>query len=159
MDAYVCSKFDIPNELYRVDYPGSQTTFSGTNGFSASNTSKVYGNKALAEFKQAVVNQFTWGCRDSLPFISLFSDRDHAENWGRKEPWRKHKGPNGDWSLHVIDTTKLKDAHQLFKLSDLLDKLNLNIPDFASQHIRGAFLCLHRVPIQAIVERRNPSEV
>jgi hypothetical protein len=96
-----------------------------------------------------------------LPFISLFSNREHAENWGRKEPWRGRKGPSrsGDWSLHVIDTTKLKDTNRLFELSDLVDELSLNMHDGAVQHILGAFLSLHHVPIEAVVERRNPNEV
>lgn len=37
--------------------------------------------------------------------------------------------------------------------------LDLEIPVAAGQHIRGAFLCLHRIPIEAIVETRNPGEV
>lgn len=51
MDTYVCSKFDIPNNLYRVNYPGSRTAFSTTEGFSASDTTKVYDANELAEFK------------------------------------------------------------------------------------------------------------
>ena len=56
MDAYVCSKNDIPDELYRVNYPGSRTAFSATKGFSASDTTKVYDTSELVEFKQAIVN-------------------------------------------------------------------------------------------------------
>ena len=159
MDAYVCSKNDIPDDLYRVNYPDSRTAFSTTKGFSASDTTKVYDTSELAEFKQAIVNQFTWSCRASSPFVSLFSDRAHAESWGRKEPWHRHKGLSDDWSLHVIDTTKLKDTNRFFKLSDLWEELDLDLPVGAGQHIRGAFLCLHRIPIDAIVEKRSPGEV
>lgn len=105
------------------------------------------------------MNQFTWSCRASLPFISLFSDREHAENWGCKEPWRGHKGSSDNWSLHVIDTTKLKDTTRFFMLNNLLEELDLEIPISAGQHIRGAFLCLHRIPIEAIIEERNAGEV
>jgi hypothetical protein len=158
MDSYVFCKIDIPIVLYRVNYPGSRTAFSCTEGFSASDTTKVY-NTNEREFKQAIVNQFTWSCRASLPFISLFSDREHAESWGRKEPWRRHKGLSDDRSLHVIDTTKLKDTTRFFKLSDLSEQLDVDLPVRASQHISGAFLCLHRIPIEAIVEERSPGEV
>ena len=94
-----------------------------------------------------------------MPFVSLFSDRAHTESWGRKEPWHRHKGLSDDWSLHVIDTTKLKNTNRFFKLSDLWEELDLDLPVGAGQHIRGAFLCLHRIPIDAIVEKRSPGEV
>jgi hypothetical protein len=128
MDVYVCSKIDIPTELYRVNYLGSRTAFSSTEGFSASDATKVYNTNELADFKQAIMNQFTWSCRASLPFVSLFFDREHAESSGRKEPRRRHKGLSDDWSLHVIDTTKLKDTNRFFKLSDLLEQLDLDLP-------------------------------
>ncbi|KAF2007551.1 hypothetical protein P154DRAFT_614877 [Amniculicola lignicola CBS 123094] len=131
----------------------------GAYGLSASDTTKVYDPNELVDFKQAIVNQFTWSCRASLPFISLFSDREHAENWGRKEPWRGHKGLSDDWSLLVIDTTKLKNRNPFFKLSDWLEELDLDLPVRASQQIRGAFLCLHHIPIEAIIEKSSPGEV
>jgi len=159
MDGYICSKLDLPNELYRVDYPGSRTTFSSLDGFTATDTTRTFGDNELNEFKCAIEKQFTWSCREPLPFISLFSDREHAENWGLKEPWRGIKGPNGNWSLHVIDTTKIISTIHFFKLSDLVEELDLDIPKDAGQHIRGAFLCLHRIPTTAILESRNPREV
>ncbi|PVH92455.1 hypothetical protein DM02DRAFT_722078 [Periconia macrospinosa] len=157
MDAYVCPKSVVPDKLYRVHYPGSRTTFASSEGFSASDTSKVYSNDKLSDFKQDIVNQFTWSCRKSLPFISLFSDREHAENWGCKEPWHGHQ--DDGWSLYVIDATRLKDTNRLFKLSDLLEELNLQIPAPAGRQIHGAYLCLHHIPVEAIIEKKSPSEV
>lgn len=159
MNAYICSNFDLPDELYRVHYPGSRTTFSSLDGFTAADTTKVFGTDQLIEFNRAIENQFTWSCRAPLPFIALFSDREHAENWGLKQPWRGRVGPEGSWSLHVIDTTIMRSTYHFFKLSDLAEELDLNVPERAGQHIRGAFLCLHRIPTEAIVESRNPVEV
>lgn len=159
MDAYTCFKSDLPDELYRVHYPGSRTTFSGLDGFTAADTTKTFGTDGLNDFKRAMENQFKWGCRDTLPFISLFSDREHAESWGLKEPWRGNKGSEGNWSLYVINTGKMVDTNHFFKLSDLVEELDLDIPKSAGQHIRGAFMCLHRIPTTAIVERRTPAEV
>jgi hypothetical protein len=120
----------------------------------------VFGADQLTEFKKAVEDQFTWSCRAALPFISLLSDREHAENWSLKEPWRGDKHPEGDWSLQVIDTTLLENtSNRFFKLSDLVEELGLNIPERAGQHVRGAFLCLHHIPAEAIVESRKPREV
>jgi hypothetical protein len=59
----------------------------------------------------------------------------------------------------VIDTTKIISTIHFFKLSDLVEELDLDIPKDAGQHIRGAFLCLHRIPTTAILESRNPREV
>ena len=86
MDPYICHKSDIPNTLYRVHYPESQTAFSDDGGFSAADTTTIYAANKLIKFKKTIVNQFTSSRRANLLFISLFSDREHAVNWGRKEP-------------------------------------------------------------------------
>jgi len=109
-------------------------------------------------FKRAIVKHFTWSCRDPLPFISLFSDREHAENWGRKEPWGVNESSEGSWALYTIDTAELINTN-FFKLSDLVEKLSLEIPLGARQHIKSAFLYLHHVPAKAIVENKTPAEV
>jgi hypothetical protein len=134
MDEYVCFRRDLPRELYRVHYTGSRTSFSSQQGFAASDTTKTFSYGELNEFKQAIEKQFTWSCRESLLFISLFSDKRHAEDWGRKEPWRGHQGPDGDWTLYVIDTVELPGTTQVFRLSDLAEKLSLDIPEVAKQH-------------------------
>jgi hypothetical protein len=99
MNEYVCSDRDIPSKLYRVHYPGSRTAFSSQQGFTASDTPKTFGSDELDDFKRAIEKHFTWGCRDPLPFISLFSDQEHTKNWGRKEPWRGKEGSKCDWTL------------------------------------------------------------
>ena len=69
MNEYICQ--DLPSELYRVHYPGSRTTFSTEHGFEAPDTITAFGPDKLNGFKLAVQKHFTWGCRDSLPFISF----------------------------------------------------------------------------------------
>ena len=59
----------------------------------------------------------------------------------------------------MIDTAILRSTSRLYKLSDLVENLDLNVPERAEQHIRGAFLCLHRIPNEAIIGSRNPAEV
>ncbi|CZR52080.1 uncharacterized protein PAC_01957 [Phialocephala subalpina] len=159
MDEYVCSTWDLPNKLYRVHYPGSRTTFTSQHGFTASDVTKVFRSGELSDFKSALEKQFTWGCRDPLPFISLFSDKRHAENWGRKEPWSEHKDSEGNWALHVVNGVELRRTTHIFRLSDLVKKLSLKVPESARQHIQGAFICLHRIPASAIVESRSPAEI
>ena len=159
MEEYVCSIWDLPSKLYRVHYAGCRTAFSSQQGFVASDTTKTFRSGGLNECRQAIEKQFTWSCREPLPFISLFSDERHAEDWGRKEPWRGQQRPNGNWTLHIIDTVELRKTTHLFRLSDLAVKLCLDIPEGAKQHIHGAFLCLHHIPASAIVESKTPADI
>ena len=80
MDGYRCYVEALPRQLYRVDYPGSQTIFSYEEGFKAADTTTFYG-KDIKTFKEAGMNHLNWAYRGALPFISVFSDREHAENW------------------------------------------------------------------------------
>jgi hypothetical protein len=159
MDKYICAIRDLPDIIYRVDYPGSRTTFSTQEGFVAADTNKVFGANELNDFKRAIEGHFTWSHRASSPFISLFSDREHAENWACKEPWRENNGSRGGWALYVIDMDGLKNMTSFFKLNDLVERLNLDIPEGAQQHMQGAFVCLHHIPATAIVDKRTPAEV
>lgn len=59
----------------------------------------------------------------------------------------------------MIDATELSKTTLFFKLNSLVRRLNLDIPQGAQQHIKGAYLCLHRIPRIAIVEKRNPAQV
>ena len=63
------------------------------------------------------------------------------------------------WTLYVIDTVELPEPTQVFRLSDLAEKLSLDIPEVAKQYIQGAFLCLHHILASAIVASRTPSEI
>jgi len=53
----------------------------------------------------------------------------------------------------------LLETNYFFKLNDLVEELNLNIPEGADQHVRGAFMCLHRIPVAAMIESIKPTEV
>ncbi|KAF7126146.1 hypothetical protein CNMCM5793_002568 [Aspergillus hiratsukae] len=160
MEKYQLSKERLPLELYRIQYPGSRTTYFEEEGFTAAHRTKVYREQDVDDFKSDVVKQFTWHCRDPLPFISLFSDLDHAENWGLKRPWQGDAADSNDneWTLFVIDT-KLLDSSCFFNLEDLVNGLRLEIPDKAEQHISGAYLCLHTIPAFAIVDKMDPGQV
>ena len=118
MEEYICSPSDIPTLLYRTDYPGARTSFLPEEGFRAADTTRTFGAGEIDEFKAAIEKQFSWSCRDPLPFISLFSDREHAENWGC-ERHRKDGSLKDDGTLHIIDTTHLNMTTCFFKLVDL----------------------------------------
>ena len=157
MEKFVYS--NAPDQLYRVDYSGSRTRYTPLEGFKATDTLKVFDADELDDFKQAIEKHFHWRFRELDPFITLFSDREHAENWGRTEPWQKDLGSEGGWALYVIDTAELETTTSLFKLSTLVEKLNVHIPQGARQHVRGGFVCLHHIPSTAIAEKRTPRQI
>lgn len=131
----------LPRNLYRVQYSGCNTEASDT-GLSAADTISFFDEQALPQFRKSIVNQFTRDNRTPTPYISLFSDHTHAENWALKM--------GDDVQLLHVDTAQLADSF-IFKLSTLISALPVTIPDAAAQHIQGAYLCLHRVPRNAIV--------
>lgn len=158
MEQYCCRLWDLPSFLYRVQYPESQTCRI-ERGLEAADTTTSFGPGGLDEFRQAVQNHFTWRYRGRSPFISLFSDRSHAENWGRSEPWRGLNSRIRDWSLHTIDTSLLLGETMVFKLSRLVEDLGVTVPERARQHEHGSYICLHRIPAQAIVQETNGRDI
>lgn len=102
--------------------------------------------------------RLSWSCRESSPLITLFSDKEHAANWGLQEPWRGTKPKAVGWYLCTIKTSNAVDACVFFELSDLVNRLDLDIPERARQHSRGAFLCLHRIPRRAGTETLGPKK-
>jgi len=133
-----CDHAHLPAYLYRAQYHDSNTTLDA-NGLSAA--TQTFDEHDIEELRQSVVDHFTWSNRSATPYISLFSDRRHAENWAVKM--------GVDSILLVVDTTLLGDV-DVFRLSTLLEELAATIPEAASQHITGAYLCLRSIPHRAI---------
>jgi hypothetical protein len=147
----------LPVNLYRVQYPGCQTALSG-NGLEAKDTNVTYTEDGMNAFRQSIIEQLTWGHRGAQPYITCFSDKDHAENWALKEPWNPGEREKDSWSLLTINTRSMPETY-VFSLNDLVTQLDLALPERVSQHVRGAYLCLHRIPTTAIVSSASPREV
>lgn len=103
MDRFRCQTKYLPANLYRVQYDGCQTSYFET-GLEARDTSTFYSESELESFRQSLTNQFTWGWRGSQPYITVFSDKEHAENWGLKEPWNRSGCHTSNWEIITIDT-------------------------------------------------------
>ncbi|KAF2210292.1 hypothetical protein CERZMDRAFT_121891 [Cercospora zeae-maydis SCOH1-5] len=142
MDRLRCSLQELPDYLYRVQYNGCNTEFSDRGLFAADNTT-TFDETNIPSFQMSIVNQFTRTNRLPTPFVSVFSEIEHAENWALT------MGPNV--KLLHLSTALWKDPY-IFKLSTLCQRLPVTIPDAASQHIKGAYLCLHSVPFEAVTE-------
>ena len=81
MDEYRCGELDVPAILYRVNYLSSKTSFSDKQGLTAADQNPMPKAMDLSRFKETVEQHFTWHSEKLSPFISLFSDRKHTENW------------------------------------------------------------------------------
>ena len=149
MDRLRCRVEQLPDNLYRVQYDGCNTVFS-SNGLFAADTTTIFDEAAIPAFRKSIVDQFTRTNRLPTPYISTFSEREHAENWALK------MGTNAKL-LRL--STALWDDPYIFKLSTLVEMLPVMIPDAASQHIKGAYLCLHSVPSEAIVEVMDREDI
>ncbi|KAI0966498.1 hypothetical protein F4678DRAFT_288107 [Xylaria arbuscula] len=136
-----CRPDELPSDLYRIQYEG----------LVAADTTKTY--QSMEAFGTSVTLHFTWNYRGRSPFISLFSDKSYAENWGCKEPWLGAEATQEDnWCLCSIATDLLEDT-VVFKLSRLVKHLGLELPEGAEKHIEGGYIYLHKIPHSAVVEQ------
>lgn len=147
----------LPFNLYRVQYPGCQTALSD-NGLAARDINIIYSENEMDAFRQSIIDQLTWSHCGAQPYITCFSDKDHAENWALKEPWNPDERDKDSWSILTINTRFMPETY-VFSLNDLVTHLDLELPGRASQHEKGAYLCLHRIPTSAIVNSASPREV
>ncbi|KAI1308019.1 hypothetical protein F5Y03DRAFT_350853 [Xylaria venustula] len=151
-----CQPSELPSHLYRIQYPASQTRYTDE-GLRAADTTTTYSSREV--FGDSVRRHFTWKDRRRSSFISLFSDESYAKNWGCKEPWLGAEATQeDDWRLFSIDTNLLKDT-VVFKLSRLVDFLNLKLPEKAEKHIEGGYICLHKIPRSAIVQEQKGTDI
>ncbi len=157
MERFRCSPVVLPRNLYRVQYPWCQTAFSG-NGLAAKDTNVTYSEDETDAFGESITNQLTWHYRGLQPYITCFSDKDHAENWALKEPLNPSERDKDSWSLLTIDTRLMPETY-VFSLDDLVTRLHLELPEGATQHKKGAYLCLYTIPTSAIVNSASPREV
>lgn len=141
IDSLACSS--LPEFFYRVQYgsTSTKTTFDMENGFLADDPDLMINN--LTTLKDRVQLAFTWSSRSASPFINVFSDRTHAENWALK--WCRDGG-----IIYKISMAELGDM-KVFKLSTMVQQFNIELVDGARQHEEGAYLCLHHIPIEAVM--------
>ena len=141
----------LPSLFYRVQYPTSHTIHDET-GLSARGT--ISSNPDEDEFKDLVAKAFIWGSDVPSPFIKVFSEKDHAENWALK--WLDVEDER--CSLLTIESCQL-DSVKVFKVSTLVNNLGINLPDGALQHKKGAYLCVHRIPARAVCTSESLSSI
>ncbi|KAG8814488.1 hypothetical protein FRC19_001708 [Serendipita sp. 401] len=149
MHPYHLRQEDFPITLYRVHYPGSQTTFSEHFGFQSASNFTPYRTNGL---RNAVTYHIDWQCNTPSPFISTFSNREHALNWARI--WR------GNHNLQDCQIVELRilanDGVAVFRLADLVNALGITTTLEPSQY-RSEYLCFHNIPARAVVRTDSVS--
>lgn len=143
-----CDPEDLPQYLYRVQYPSCNTTLTDE-GLHASDTDPI-SEDDIATFRQSVVDFSTWNRNHKTPYISLFSKREVAEDFALKKA--------GEIKVIKIDTFRLPGSARVFKLSSVIKTFGIK-PVGTAQMSEGIFLCLHHVPAKTVLEAKTRDQV
>lgn len=95
----------LPLYLYRVQYQGSQTAFDHESGLRARDTTSFFNEDN--EFCDSIIQAFTWGSVVASPYIALFSEKSHAENWLLSWGSQEHQ----ERQLITINTRRLNETY------------------------------------------------
>ena len=88
-------------------------------------------------------------------FISLFSQRRHAENWMLE---RHTRFGSRNCTLLQIDTANLV-AFFIFRAEEIVDALSLSIPEAAQASVAREYLIAHYVPSRAIIGSQTVDDI
>jgi hypothetical protein len=143
----------IPRELYRVQYPTSSTLWTA-NGLQARSW-WPFSSYSDPQFLRAMKNHLWWYSTPS-PFISLFSDRQRAENWAVK------RARSSGEECHVIKINTALIGTQPFHVptfcSNLPDRIRAQMMKNPSFHTHE-YLCLYQIPSMAVTEIRSTAAI
>jgi hypothetical protein len=148
MDIFRTESCNIPQTLYRVDYDDTLTTYDSEMGFQAGDTTTFLSDFQIELFVISVEAHRDWHSRIRSPYISLFSDRENAENWATR--WELYN--SRPCQIVEIDGTRLADS-RVYCVRDLQNQFGLSGPR------NSEYLCLHRIPKKAIVSRQSTQNV
>jgi hypothetical protein len=146
LDDYELDPSEFPLTLYRIDYAGSQTTWHQRWGFrAASNFTPV----RVAGLENAVSNHLDWYHREhKSPFISTFRQKRHAMNWANRWIARNY----GYCWIEEIQVDASDDV-RVFRVKDLVDRLDISTPNLKAAQYHSEYLFLHRIPEELITGR------
>lgn len=163
MNTFCLSPVDVPRYLYRVQYGDSMTTYDIHEGLEAADTVTLYDDggdeqeeeDTLQEFGDAVEQHLSWDTDYESIFISLFSQRRHAENWMLD---RHTRLGSRNCTLLQIDTAALNDLF-IFRAEEILDELSLSIPEAAQASVAREYLIAHYIPPHAIMRSQTVDDI
>jgi hypothetical protein len=155
MDMFDLPADEIPRILYRVQYRDSRTAYWADGGLEAEDIDTRYNEEDLVGFSDAVQRHLNWDRQYMTMFISLFSDRRHAENWMLKRHSRFH---DRDCTLLEIDMNSLRD-HYVFRAEEIVDALSLSIRTAAQASVAKEYLVVHCIPPIAVLRSQTVHDI
>lgn len=106
------------------------TTYDFHRGLEARDIDTLYSEEEDLEFSDAVEGHLNWDRQRSM-FISLFSERRHAENWMLE---RHSRFRSRNCTLLEIDTAILQNSY-VFRAEEIVDVFSLSINNGAQAGI------------------------
>lgn len=137
LNLYRCNQ--LPRYLWRVTDSNSQSQRDvNTGDLVASDHTRTFYNKS--GFKQAIADHIAWSHRRRSCFLSVFSDKRHAQNWAyQRAKTRTYV------CIHEIEACRLPPETYIFDVVSLMAALEV-IPCFQTHEL----LILHRIPARFI---------
>ncbi|KAF2848744.1 hypothetical protein T440DRAFT_400506, partial [Plenodomus tracheiphilus IPT5] len=137
----------IPQLLYRIHRPTSQTRYSFATGFISKNQSTILSiSTSVSRFGLAHLHQQT---NISSPFISVYDDLAHAESVAG---WMARMG-GGEVVVVCVDSRYLGPG-PVFRAEDLLRGEAGGGGGGGEWLHRGEYLVMYRIPVQAVRDQR-----
>lgn len=164
MNKFCLSPNDVPTSLYRVQYEDSMTAYDIHEGLEAADTVTFYdedgedeqeAEDTLQEFGDAVEQHLGWDTDYESMFISLFSQRRHAENWMLD---RYTCLGSRNCTLLQISTAAL-NGFFIFRAEEIVDALSLSIPEAAQASVAKEYLTAHYIPPRVIIRSQSADEI
>ncbi|MCJ1470697.1 hypothetical protein MMC07_009344 [Pseudocyphellaria aurata] len=159
MDYYRIRPEELPSKLYRVDYPDSWVKFIPAIGFQAATLDPNH-HSIDSTFESASDLEAFWqSMRDHLdptsgvrsPFVALFGDETQAKTWAlRREVQHQRVCDVVEISGVALSRLSVPTFHP--------HTLRFRIPDLWNTQ-GSEYLCLHSVPLLAIVGRSSTSNM
>ncbi|CAG8724449.1 2465_t:CDS:2, partial [Acaulospora colombiana] len=142
---------DYPLTLYRVQYEGCQTRRDRSSNELRATSSAIPQTKS--ELREMVDKHLDWACWEPSPFISLFSDEEHAINWGRRLLRRRWGMRNKKFTLLSFQIPE--QTAMVFSVSDL--QTSLGVVTWNGKLAHDEYLCFGRIPLNWCVESSTHS--
>lgn len=109
----------------------------------------------IQEFGDAIERHLSWDRPYESIFISLFSQRRHAENWMLD---RHKRFGSRNCTLLQIDTTTL-NGFFIFRAQEIVDALSLSTTEAARASVAGEYLIAHYIPPRAITRSQTVDDI
>jgi len=130
--------------LYRVQVPGSATKF--VNGALVAAGAR-FTDQTIHDYAPRLLHEhFLWSSNHPSPFISVFTDEDHARNWATGLV-RKNAGMA--CTIYKVNPFQLR-LNPIFDATQLVMELNIELPDAARSQAENEYLVLRTIPAGAI---------